>query len=270
MPGFDERGKKQRKKRADSQASKSKSELGEAAPIQIKSKIISTASHYYVPKDEAEWAMGLEEEHAVLDWHKLHNVASRSEHARVYEGGHWKREHMGADFVGHRFAGKVILDEIGKGQKLLDKLAEKLGESQSFDYIFDISPFFEKDPTKIDRVFLNNREFNTGSKIKKELERRIIDRLQKDTSAPSPIESFSDPDSYFSILGVDLTAFEGKNDNEIKSLLNAQFRKLAVTCHPDMFPGDRGAEEKFKSISNARDVLSDPVQRAAYRSKTGI
>jgi molecular chaperone DnaJ len=42
------------------------------------------------------------------------------------------------------------------------------------------------------------------------------------------------------------------------------FRKLARKYHPDVNPGDKGAEEKFKAISEANDVLSDPKKRKIY------
>jgi len=42
------------------------------------------------------------------------------------------------------------------------------------------------------------------------------------------------------------------------------FRKLARKYHPDVNPGDKSAEEKFKAISEANDVLSDPKKRRIY------
>src|ERR1043166_5847466 len=42
------------------------------------------------------------------------------------------------------------------------------------------------------------------------------------------------------------------------------FRKLARKHHPDVNPGDKKAEEKFKEISEANDVLSDPKKRKIY------
>jgi molecular chaperone DnaJ len=63
------------------------------------------------------------------------------------------------------------------------------------------------------------------------------------------------PDHY-KILGV------GKNasDEEIKKA----YRKLARQYHPDRNPGDKSAEERFKEISQAHDVLSDADKRKAY------
>src|SRR5882757_7230715 len=42
------------------------------------------------------------------------------------------------------------------------------------------------------------------------------------------------------------------------------FRKLARKYHPDVNPGDKSAEEKFKVMSEANDVLSDPKKRKIY------
>ena len=66
---------------------------------------------------------------------------------------------------------------------------------------------------------------------------------------------------YYKILGV------GKNatDEEIKKA----YRKLARQYHPDRNPGDKAAEEKFKQISQAHDVLSDADKRKAYDRASG-
>src|SRR5690348_16515553 len=61
---------------------------------------------------------------------------------------------------------------------------------------------------------------------------------------------------YYGTLGVKKTASE----DEIRKA----FRKLARKYHPDVNPGDKKAEEKFKEISEANDVLSDPKKRKIY------
>ena len=61
---------------------------------------------------------------------------------------------------------------------------------------------------------------------------------------------------YYSILGVNRTA----SQDEIKKA----YRKLAVQYHPDKNPGNKEAEEKFKEINEAYDVLKDEQKRAAY------
>lgn len=61
---------------------------------------------------------------------------------------------------------------------------------------------------------------------------------------------------YYEILGVPKTA----TDEEIK----AAYRKLAMKYHPDRNKGDKEAEEKFKELNEANDVLKDGQKRAAY------
>ena len=61
---------------------------------------------------------------------------------------------------------------------------------------------------------------------------------------------------YYADLGVKKTA----TAEEIRKA----FRKLARKYHPDVNPGDKSAEEKFKKISEANDVLSDPKKRKIY------
>jgi molecular chaperone DnaJ len=61
---------------------------------------------------------------------------------------------------------------------------------------------------------------------------------------------------YYGILGVKKSATQ----EEIRKA----FRKLARKHHPDVNPGDKKAEEKFKDLSEANDVLSDPKKRKIY------
>lgn len=61
---------------------------------------------------------------------------------------------------------------------------------------------------------------------------------------------------YYSTLGVTKTA----SDKEIKGA----FRKLARKYHPDVNPGDKASEAKFKEINEANEVLGDPEKRKKY------
>ena len=46
--------------------------------------------------------------------------------------------------------------------------------------------------------------------------------------------------------------------------IRSAYRKLARKHHPDLNPGDKAAEERFKAVAAANDLLSDPVKRAAF------
>ena len=61
---------------------------------------------------------------------------------------------------------------------------------------------------------------------------------------------------YYKILGVD----KKSSQDEIKKA----YRKLALKYHPDKNPGNKEAEEKFKEIGEANEVLSDPEKRKLY------
>src|SRR5512137_701580 len=61
---------------------------------------------------------------------------------------------------------------------------------------------------------------------------------------------------YYELLGVPRTASE----DDIKKA----FRHLARKYHPDLNPGNKGAEEQFKEINEAFQVLSDPQKKAQY------
>ncbi len=61
---------------------------------------------------------------------------------------------------------------------------------------------------------------------------------------------------YYEVLGVG----RGSADEDVKKA----YRRLAVQFHPDRNPGDKQAEEKFKEINEAYQVLSDPEKRSQY------
>src|SRR4030066_62833 len=61
---------------------------------------------------------------------------------------------------------------------------------------------------------------------------------------------------YYKILGVTGSA----NEEEIKKA----YRKVAMQYHPDRNPGDKESEEKFKTASEAYEVLRDPEKRQIY------
>src|SRR5438876_12427310 len=63
-------------------------------------------------------------------------------------------------------------------------------------------------------------------------------------------------EDYYKILGV-------KRDAKPEELKKA-YRRLARKYHPDVNPGDKSSEERFKLTTEAFDVLSDPKKRSVY------
>jgi len=61
---------------------------------------------------------------------------------------------------------------------------------------------------------------------------------------------------YYEVLGV----VRGAGEDDLKKA----YRRFAIQFHPDRNPGDKQAEEKFKELNEAYQVLSDPEKRAQY------
>ena len=63
-------------------------------------------------------------------------------------------------------------------------------------------------------------------------------------------------EDFYDTLGISREA----SDNDIKSA----YRKLAMKYHPDRNQGDASAEQKFKDVSQAYEILKDPKKRQTY------
>ncbi|HEX9206498.1 MAG TPA: DnaJ domain-containing protein, partial [Candidatus Deferrimicrobiaceae bacterium] len=62
--------------------------------------------------------------------------------------------------------------------------------------------------------------------------------------------------NYYEVLGIP----EGASEEEIRKA----YRRLAKKFHPDLNPGDRSAESRFKEVNEANEVLSDRKKREEY------
>lgn len=68
--------------------------------------------------------------------------------------------------------------------------------------------------------------------------------------------------NFYEVLGVERTA-DGQT-------IKKAYRRLAMKWHPDKNPGDAEAEERFKQIAAAYEVLSDPEKRAKHDGKDDL
>ncbi len=82
---------------------------------------------------------------------------------------------------------------------------------------------------------------------------RPCKKFRAGCGAPMPTTTKQD---YYELLGVARKA-SAKD-------IRAAFRKLARKYHPDLNPGDKSSEEKFKQLQEAYDVLSDSKKRQMY------
>jgi molecular chaperone DnaJ len=70
------------------------------------------------------------------------------------------------------------------------------------------------------------------------------------------VKKLAEKRDYYEVLGVS----KGASDDEIKKA----FRKMSKKYHPDLNPNNKEAEEKFKEVNEAYQVLSDPEKKSKY------
>lgn len=78
-------------------------------------------------------------------------------------------------------------------------------------------------------------------------------------------DDLGDPKGYFRILGFHSSAFEGLTEDQVQKLVNAGYRVMSWVHHPD----HEGNPTKMAHLNDARDVLSDPLQRREYLERQG-
>ena len=88
-------------------------------------------------------------------------------------------------------------------------------------------------------------------------------KLRGGAASPPRLISMSPPKhEYYETLGVPKKA----SADDIRKA----YRKLARKHHPDLNPGDKSAEDRFKNVQEAYDVLSDPKKRAMYSQQRTV